>query len=153
MKLNKIVTIISVFGFSATLIACATDKHTYNQNPQKIFAAVNNKYPAEKNTLIFIDAPTGFIAKKLAIDMVDNKVDSGKVVAISSALILKTSTVIVAGENESLTTSTISKALAADKSKVSGAKLIVIGVNESRQKLIDLAALSDVSIEFIDTPI
>ena len=73
--------------------------------------------------------------------------------AISSALALKTSTVIVAGENESLTASTLVKALASDKSKISGAKLIVIGANESRQKLTDLAAYSDVSIEFIDTPI
>ena len=153
MKSNKIIKIISVFTFSATLTACATDKHAYNQNPQKIFAAVNSKYPTDKNTLVFIDAPTGFIANKLAIDTVDNNVDSGKVVAISSALALKTSTVIVAGENESLTASTLVKALASDKSKISGAKLIVIGANESRQKLTDLAAYSDVSIEFIDTPI
>ena len=153
MKSNKIISIISVFTFSATLIACATDKHAYNQNPQKIFAAVNSKYPTDKNTLVFIDAPFGFIANKLAIDTVDNNVDSGKVVAISSALALKTSTVIVAGENESLTASTLVKALASDKSKISGAKLIVIGANESRQKLTDLAAYSDVSIEFIDTPI
>ena len=153
MKSNKIISIISVFTFSATLIACATDKHAYNQNPQKIFAAVNSKYPTDKNTLVFIDAPTGFIANKLAIDTVDNNVDSGKVAAISSALALKTSTVIVAGENESLTASTLVKALASDKSKISGAKLIVIGANESRQKITDLAAYSDVSIEFIDTPI
>ena len=153
MKSNKIISIISVFTFSATLTACATDKHAYTQNPQKIFAAVNSKYPTDKNTLVFIDAPTGFIANKLAIDTVDNNVDSGKVVAISSALALKTSTVIVAGENESLTASTLVKALASDKSKISGAKLIVIGANESRQKLTDLAAYSDVLIEFIDTPI
>ena len=153
MKSNKIISIISVFTFSATLTACATDKHAYNQNPQKIFAAVNSKYPTDKNTLVFIDAPTGFIANKLAIDTVDNNVDSGKVVAISSALALKTSTVIVAGENESLTASTLVKALASDKSKMSGAKLIVIGAKESRQKLTNLAAYSDVSIEFIDTPI
>ena len=153
MKSNKIINIISVFTFSATLSACATDKHAYNQNPQKIFAAVNSKYPTDKNTLVFIDAPTGFIANKLAIDTVDDNVDSGKVVAISSALALKTSTVIVAGENEFLTASTLVKALASDKSKISGAKLIVIGAKESRQKLTNLAAYSDVSIEFIDTPI
>ena len=153
MNLNKIFTLILIFGFSASLIACATHKHTDNQNPQKIFAAVNNKFPADKNTLIFIDAPTGLIANKLAIDMVDNNVDSGKVVAILSALALKTSTVIVAGESESFTASTLAKALAAEKSKISGAKLIVIGADASRQKLIDLAAISDVAITFIDTPI
>ena len=153
MKLNKIISIISVFTFSATLTACATDKHAYNQNPQKIFVAVNSKYPTDKNNLVFIDAPTGFIANKLSIDTVDNNVDSGKVAAIYSALALKTSIVIVAGENESLTASALVKALASDKSKISGAKLIVIGAQESRQKLTDLAAYSDVSIEFIDTPI
>ena len=153
MNLNKIFILILIFGFSATLFACATDTHTYKQNPQKIFAAVNNKFPADKNTLIFIDAPTGLIANKLAIDMVDNNVDSGKVVAIYSALALKTSTVIVAGESESFTVSTLAKALAAEKSKISGAKLIVIGADASRQKLIDLAAISDVAITFIDTPI
>ena len=150
MNLSKIILLTLVFG---SLTACATDKHAYNQNPQKIFAAVSNKYPAQKNTLIFIDAPTGFIAKKLAIDAVESNVDSGKVAAISSTLALKTSILILAGENELLTASTLAKALAYDKSKIAGAKMIVVGANNSQQHLADLAANNDVTIEFIDLPI
>ena len=150
MKLLQMV----VLSLSALAIsACATDKHVYNQQPQKIFDAVNAKYPNEKNTLVFIDAPQGFIAPRLANCAVEKGVNNGKVVAIVSSLALKTRTVIVAGEDESLTGTTLAKALTNNKEKVSGAKVIVIGAKETRQKLTDLAAYNDVAIEFIDTPI
>jgi hypothetical protein len=135
------------------ITACATDKHVYNQQPQKIFDTVNAKYPGEKNTLVFIDAPQGFIAPRLANCAVENGVNDGKVVAIVSSLALKTRTVIVAGEDESLTGTTLAKALTNNKEKISGSKVIVVGAKETRQKLTDLAAYNDVTIEFIDTPI
>ena len=149
MKFNVIVLAFLVFGLSA----CVTDKHAYKQNPQKIFEAVNAKYPAETNTLVFIDAPTGFVAPRLANCAVEKGVNNGKVVAITSALALKTNTVIVAGENESLTGTTVAKALTNNKEKISGSKLIVVGAKETKQKLSDLAALNDMAIEFIDTPV
>ena len=149
MKLSVIVLALLAFGLSA----CVTDKHAYKQSPQKIFEAVNANHPAEKNTLVFIDAPTGFVAPRLANCAVENGVNNGKVVAITSALALKTTTVIVAGEDESLTGTTLAKALTNNKEKISGAKLIVVGAKETKQKLSDLAALDDVAIEFINTPI
>jgi hypothetical protein len=135
------------------LTACLSDKHAYTSQPQKIFNAVNAKYPAEKNTLVFIDAPEGFIAPRLANCEVENDVDSGKVVAIVSALALKNSTVIVAGENESLTATTVAKALAAGKDKINGSKAIVVGSKETQKTLADLATASGVALEFIDNPI
>ncbi|WP_020168134.1 MULTISPECIES: hypothetical protein [Methylotenera] len=150
MKLAKFVIFSMLL---LTLAACATDKHAYNQQPQKIFDAVNAKYPDEKNTLVFIDAPNGFIAPHLANCAVEKGVNNGKVVAITSSLALKTRTVIVAGEDESLTGTTLAKALTNNKEKISGSKVIVIGAKETRQKLTDLAAYNDVAIEFIDTPI
>jgi hypothetical protein len=138
-------------SFSA-LVGCATDKHTYVSQPQKIFDTVNTKYPADKNTLVFIDAPEGFIAPRLANCEVEKGVDTGKVVAISSALALKTSTVVVAGENESLTATTLAKALTLDKEKINGSKAIVIGAKETQKMLTDLATASGVALEFIDNP-
>lgn len=149
MKLTVIV--MSIFALALT--ACVTDKHAYKQSPQKIFEAVNAKYPAEKNTLVFIDAPNGFVAPRLANCAVEQGVDSGKVVAITSALALKTSTVIVAGEDESLTGTTVAKALTNNKEKIGGSKLIVVGAKETKQKLTDLATYNNVALEFIDTPI
>ena len=150
MNLTNLLAIcLLAFGLNA----CLTDKHAYNQQPQKIVDAINAKYPSDKNSLVFIDAPTGFISPRLAISEVEKEVDNGKVVAINSALALKTATVIVAGENESLTASTLSKALRMSKDKINGAKLIVIGAKETRQVLTDAAAYSNVTIEFIDTPI
>ena len=149
MKLSIFMLALLAFGLSA----CVTDKHAYKQSPQKIFEAVNANHPAEKNTLVFIDAPTGFVAPRLANCAVENGVNNGKVVAITSALALKTTTVIVAGEDESLTGTTLAKALTNNKEKISSAKLIVVGAKETKQKLSDLAALNDVAIEFIDTPI
>ena len=149
MKLSIFMLALLAFGLSA----CVTDKHAYQQSPQKIFEAVNTNHPAEKNTLVFIDAPMGFVAPRLANCAVEKGVNNGKVVAITSALALKTSTVIVAGEDESLTGTTLAKALTNNKEKISGAKLIVVGAKETKQKLSDLAALNDVAIEFIDTPI
>ena len=150
MKLTKIV-ILSLLALAIS--ACATDKHVYNQQPQKIFETVNAKYPNEKNTLVFIDAPQGFIAPRLANCAVEKGINTGKVVAIVSSLAMKTRTVIVAGEDESLTGTTLAKALSNNKEKISGSKVIVVGAKETRQKLTDLAAYNDVAIEFIDTPI
>jgi len=150
MKRAKIV-VLSMLILAVS--ACATDKHVYNQQPQKIFDAVNTKYPNEKNTLVFIDAPQGFIAPHLANCAVEKGVNNGKVVAILSSLALKTRTVIVAGEDESLTGTTLAKALTNHKEKISGSKVIVIGAKDTRQELTDLAAYNDVAIEFIDTPI
>ncbi|MEQ1599690.1 MAG: hypothetical protein ABL880_10035 [Methylotenera sp.] len=149
--MKKIISYCLIMSFGA-LVGCATDKHTYASQPQKIFDAVNAKYPAEKNTLVFIDAPEGFIAPRLANCEVEKGVNTGKVVAISSALSLKTSTVVVAGENESLTATTLAKALMLDKEKISGSKAIVIGAKETQKTLTDLAAASGVTLEFVDNP-
>ena len=142
--------LICIFGF---LVGCASDKHVSAVNPQKVFEVVNAKYPADKNSLIFISAPEGFVAPSLANCEVENGVDNGKVVAIVSALALKTTTVVVAGDDESLTATTLAKALAASKDKISGSKVIVIGAKETQKKLTDLAVASGVALEFIETPL
>ena len=136
-----------------TLVGCVTDKHTYASQQQKIFEAVNTKYPADKNTLIFIDAPESYIAQYLDNAMVEDQVDTGKVAAIISALALKTSTVVVAGEDEALTATTLAKALTMGKDKINGAKAIVIGTKDAQKNLADLATASGVTLEFIDNPI
>jgi hypothetical protein len=149
MKNSLSLCLICAFSL---LTGCITDKHTYASQPQKIFDAVSAKYPADKNTLVFIDAPEGFIAPRLANCAVKESVDNGDVVAISSALALKNSTVIVAGEDESLTATTLAKALTIDKANISGAKAIVIGAKETQKTLTDLAAASGVALEFADNP-
>jgi hypothetical protein len=141
--------LICSFGLMA---GCITDKHSYTSQPQKIFETVSAKYPADKNTLVFIDAPEGFVAPRLANCAVEKGVDNGDVVAISSALALKTSTVIVAGENESLTATTLAKALTLDKEKINGSKAVVIGAKDTQKTLADLAAASGVALEFVDNP-
>ena len=78
--------------------------------------------------------------------------------AIISSLALKTSTVVVAGEDEKLTATTLAKALSTGKDKINGSKAIVIGAkgiqNKTDQKtLTDLATASGVALEFIDNPI
>lgn len=136
----------------ALLAGCVSDKHDISVYPQKIFETVNAKYPADKNTLIFIGAPEGFIAPRLANCEVDKDIDTGKVAAIVSSLALKSSTVVVAGEDESLTATTMAKALTSGNDKISGAKAVVIGAKETQKRLADLAATSGVTLEFIDNP-
>lgn len=136
----------------ALLAGCVSDKHDISIYPQKIFETVHAKYPADKNTLIFIGAPEGFIAPRLANCEVEKDVDTGKVAAIVSSLALKSSTVVVAGEDESLTATTMAKALTSSNDKISGAKAIVIGAKEKQKRLADLAATSGVALEFIDNP-
>ena len=141
------------FLLACTLTACMTDSHRYTQNAQKIVSTVNSKYPTDKTTLVFIDAPTGFIAQNFGQAAVANNVDTGKVAAIVSSLALKTSTVIVAGENEELNAITLTKALTTGKDKINGSKAILIGAKESQKMLTDLAAANGVALEFIDNPI
>ena len=77
---------LSHFIFTGILVsalsACLTDAHHYTQNVQKIVSAVNTKYPTVANTLVFIDAPEGYIARHFDNAAVEDSVDTGKVVAI-----------------------------------------------------------------------
>jgi hypothetical protein len=152
VAMKNLLSLCLICSFSL-LTSCLSDKHAYTSQPQKILAAVDAKYPADKNTLIFIDAPEGFIAPRLANCAVEEGVDNGDVVALVSALALKTSTVIVAGEDESLTGTTMAKALAMGKDKIGGSKAIVVGSKETQKTLADLATANGVSLEFIDNPI
>ena len=138
---------------ASALPACMTDAHHYTQNAQKIISAVNTQYPAVANTLVFIDAPEGYIARYFDNDAVEDNVDTGKVAAIISSLAVKTNTVVVAGEDEKLTATTLAKALSTGKDKINGSKAIVIGAKESQKVLTDLATASGVTLEFIDNPI
>jgi hypothetical protein len=131
---------------------CISDKHAGTIFPQKIFESVNAKYPSDKNTLIFIDAPEGYIAPHQAVWEVEKDVDSGDVTAIISSLALKTSTVIIAGEDDVLTNATLTKALTKGIDKISGAKAIVVGNKENQKNLADLASASGVTLEFLDNP-
>ncbi len=140
-------------GTLALLTGCLSHKHDTSVYPQKIFDSVNAKYPADKNSLVFIGAPEGFIAPRLANCEVEKDVDTGKVTAIVSALALKTTTVVVAGEDESLTATTMAKALSSGKDKITGSKAIVIGSKETQKTLADLATASGVTLEFVDNPI
>ena len=137
----------------SVLSACMTDAHHYTQNAQKIVSAVNTQYPAAANTLVFVDAPEGYIARYFDNAAVEDSVDTGKVAAIISSLALKTSTVVVAGEDEKLTATTLAKALSTGKDKINGSKAIVIGAKDSQKTLADLATASGVALEFIDNPI
>ena len=139
------------------LNACATDKHAHNYNPQKMMDAISAKYPADKNTLIFVEAPEGFVAPGLANCAVKEGVDNADVVAINSALALKTTTVIVAGDNESLTATTLAQALKTGKDTINGGKLVLVNTNATSSKdiaktLADLATASGVALELIDNP-
>ena len=148
---------LSHFIFTGILVsalsACLTDAHHYTQNVQKIVSAVNTKYPTVANTLVFIDAPEGYVARYFDNVAVEDNVDTGKVAAIISSLALKTSTVLVAGEDEKLTATTLAKALSTGNDKINGSKAIVIGAKESQKTLAELATASGVALEFIDNPI
>ena len=135
------------------LAACATDQHTSVNNPQKIFDAVSASHQGEKSTLVYISAADGLIAPYLADSAVEDNVNNGKVLAIVSALALKTTTVIVAGEDESLTAATLSKALTSGKDKISGSKMVVVGSKDSQKTLSALATASGVNVEFMANPI
>ena len=152
-KINM--SLLCLFGLA--LSACATDKHTVSTNPQKIYDAVAAKYPESKSILVFVDTPEGFIAPKLANCAVEEGVDNADVVAIISVLAFKMTTVVIAGDNESLTATTLAQALKAGKDNINGSKAIVIGTkgqqNKNLQKtLADLATLNGVMLEFIDNP-
>jgi hypothetical protein len=140
---------------SGLLSACATDTHTANYHPHKIIEAINTQADLSKNTFIFIDAPTGFVASRLANCAVDKEIDTGKVAAIVSALALKTATVVVAGENDHLTATTLSKAINMGKDRISGAKAIMVNNNGTQnvalqKTLNDLATANGVTLTFIE---
>jgi hypothetical protein len=147
--------------FTLLMSACVSDRHSYNQQPQKIYDAVNAKYANDKSTLVFVNAPEGFVAPRLANCAVEKYVDNGKVAAIVSALALKNSNVVVAGENDSLTATTLTKALTSGKEKINGSRATmvssVVSSNDAKNSalhktLLEAASASGVALEFIDNP-
>lgn len=150
----------SIFYILMTLLlgvlsACASDTHTTKYHPHKMIEAINTQTEPSKNTFIFIDAPTGFVASRLAYCAVDKEIDTGKVAAIVSALALKTATVVVAGEDDNLTATTLSKAINMGKDRISGAKAIMVNNNGAQsaalqKTLNDLASTSGVTLTFIE---
>ena len=60
---------------------------------------------------------------------------------------------VVAGEDERLTATTLAKTLSTGKDKITDSNAIVIGAKESQKSLSDLATASSVALEFIDNPI
>ncbi len=149
----KKVNFVLIGLLALSVAACMTDKHAMVNNPQKILNAVNATHPGEKNTLVYISAPEGWAASYHADSAVNNNVNNGKVVAIISALALKDTRVIVAGEDESLTAATLAKVFSMGKAKIGGSKLTVVGSKNSQKTLSSLAAASSVNIEYLGNPI
>lgn len=133
------------------LVGCASqDKTSYY--PQKILQTVNTKYPNTYHHLFYVPAPDGFAAPRESRIEVEDKVDSGKVVALISALNVKTGTVVVTGTDEDITEATVTRALTDGVPKISGAKMIYVGGGQSLPRISKLAQSAGVEIEFMDVP-
>lgn len=150
-------TLLKLFVFCAfsVLIAGCNGKQSVKEaeySPQKILATAHQKYPNEATDLIYIGAPSGFIAPREAVNQVKDGVDTGKVVDIVTALMVKTSTVIITGNDDDLTSATLAQALTVGREKIAGAKIVYVGGKESLPNLSKLASNANVAIEFIDTP-
>lgn len=146
--LNTLVLSIVAFG----LVSCASDGPKMAAMPQKLIQKVNEKYPAERTNLIFVSAPDGVFAPRLSVNEVNDGVEQGKVLTIITSLKIKTSTVIIAGEDEDLTSATLEKALVTGKDQISGSKIVYFGGKSSSKHLSDLASNAGVNIEFMDLP-
>lgn len=137
---------------ACTLVSCANDGPKMAAMPQKLIQVVNDKYPAERTNLIFVSAPGGVFAPKLSVNEVNDGVEQGKVLAIITSLKIKTSTVIIAGEDEDLTSATLEKALVTGKDQISGSKIVYFGGKSSSKHLSESASNAGVNIEFMDLP-
>ncbi|MBA3695984.1 MAG: hypothetical protein H0W85_04310 [Methylotenera sp.] len=146
--LNILVFYIALF----MLASCANDGPKIALYPQKLIQVVNDKYPAEATNLIFIGAPEGMIAPGEAVKEVSSGVDSSKVVTIITSLKVKTSTIIIAGNDDNLTAATLEKALLMGKEQVSGSKIVYFGGKPFISNLSKLAADAGVTVEFLDLP-
>ncbi len=149
MKLLKLLVSSAVL---LTMASCANDGPKMALLPQKLIQAVNEKYPAEPTNLIFIGAPEGIIAPGVAVKEVSSGADSGKVVTIITSLKIKTSTVIIAGNDEELTAATLERALLIGKDEIAGSKIIYVNGKTNQNKLKTLAESASVNIEFMDSP-
>lgn len=150
MKLLNILVSSTVL---LTIASCANNGPKMALLPQNLIQAVNEKYPAERTNLIYIGAPEGMIAPGIAVKEVTSGAESGKVVTIITSLKIKTSTVIIAGNDEDLTAATLEKALVTGKEEISGSKIIYVNGKTYQDKLKKLAESAGVNIEFMDSPV
>lgn len=148
--MNKMRTLL-LAALAVGLVACASQEKT-SYFPQKILQTVNDKYPNTYHHLLYVPAPDGFVAPRESRIEVEDKVDSGKVVALISALNVKTGTVVVTGNDDDITEATVTRALTDGMPKISGAKMIYVGGKDSLPRISKLAQSAGVEIEFMDVP-
>jgi len=148
--MNKMRTLL-LAALAVGLVACASQEKT-SYFPQKILQTVNDKYPNTYHHLLYVPAPDGFVAPRESRIEVEDKVDSGKVVALISALNVKTGTVVVTGNDDDITEATVTRALTDGVPKISGAKMIYVGGKDSLPRISKLAQTAGVEIEFMDVP-
>lgn len=145
--------IACLLASSFLLSACVTTGGTYQTEPQRRAAAVAAKYPQQEINLLYIEAPKSFIATKLMIASLKSGVSSSDVDAIIAALLNKNGGLLaVTGDDESLTSATLERALIAGGAKLSGARAVYIGESERQNTLGSAAAVAGVKIEFVANP-
>ena len=151
--MKQILIFCALFG-SLLLSGCAsTAGGTYQSEPQKRIAAVSAKYPEQNVNLLYIDAPHGFIATKLAIASLKAGMDSNNVFAIIDALSKRSGDLLaVAGDDEAFTSATLERALLAGGQRLVGSTVVYVGGQENQNALTSAAKKADIKVEFVPYP-
>lgn len=145
--------IACLLASSFLLSACVTTGGTYQSEPQRRSAAVAAKYPQQEINLLYIEAPKSFIATKLMIASLKSGVNSSDVDAIIAALLNKNGGLLaVTGDDDSLASATLERALIAGGAKLSGKRVVYVGESEHQSTLTNAAVLAGMKVEFIANP-
>jgi hypothetical protein len=135
---------------SFLLSACATTGG--NNDQQKRFAAIASKYP--ESVIVVVEGAGTFISTKIMIASIKSGVSSTTSDAILKLLSNRSSKLVVAvtGEDDSLTSATLERAILDGKGKISGSKAVFVGSLEYKEQLSKIASESGVQLEFITYP-
>lgn len=136
--------------FTFFLSACATTGS--NDGQQKRFAAITSKYP--ESTIVIVEDAGNFISTKIMLASIKSGFSSKTSDKILNLLSNSNSKLVVAvtGEDDSLTSATLERAMLDGKGKISGSKAVFVGSLEYKDQLSKIATESGVQLEFIIYP-
>ena len=144
MRYTKIIFLILI---TTLITACASN--LFVPESQRISTLLTKKNPQKKYYVIYVEAPSGFISKKLAIATLKAGNNSNNIDAIVNFLTSSKNTLVVTGNDDEFTSTTLIQAFNNLKGKtISTSSIVYVGELDYQKELLEAAKKVAISIEF-----
>jgi hypothetical protein len=146
-----------LLAVSLLVTSCATSNDgAYSpqvSEQQKRIAALQKRFPSRNYIIVYVEKPNNFISNRMSLSILKLGGSSANSDAIVKELSKQNSQFIaITGDDDSLSSATLERALYDGKGKISGKSVGYIGGNENLDALNKIAEEAGVSIDYIKYP-